>query len=724
MAHEGGESMGRRGISAAWVLLALATAVGSAGAAAGNAPSNEDAALLGGSTGGVTPRVRPAPNLAITKAKWDGEKATLEVEGKARPGAAVTVASAASGTVLGVATASRDGKWKLQQSNPRPVPCRVRASSGGQQVEAAVAGAPATCDGAATPSLASLTVSGPASVEEGSTARFLATASYTDGTTKDVSAAASWGVDPPVAAVAQGVVTAGAVDADVQVRVSATYAEGGISKTASAWLVIQDRVALSGSHAGRFTAYEGTKTCLTCHLAEATDIHGSVHYQWRGEAGEALGLSTSLAGKLGGINDFCIYPDINWIGKLTNLDGQPVDGGCARCHAGLGGKPSAEPTQAQLENIDCLLCHSKSYKRTVAMVDGAWRFVPDTAAMQVSLLQAAVDITKPDSGTCLNCHTRAGGGNNFKRGDLEEAHRTATADFDVHMAPRSAGGAGLSCLSCHVNVGHRIAGRGVDMRERDLPDRVACTNCHAKAPHGNSKLNDHTARVSCTVCHIPEFAKVAPTDLRRDYSAPPEVVAATRLYEPHMLMASHVRPVYRFFNGTSQFYEFGAEAIPEASGRISMAKPLGSINDRGAQIVALKHHTARQPIDPVTRRLLPLKIGIFFQTGNLAAAVQQGVAEVGWPDNGFEFAETERFLGIYHEVAPAQQALACTSCHGGGRMDFAALGYAPLTTRNGKPLCASCHSAKTADFYKIHDKHVRDKHYDCSTCHTFSKAVS
>ena len=44
---------------------------------------------------------------------------------------------------------------------------------------------------------------------------------------------------------------------------------------------------------------------------------------------------------------------------------------------------------------------------------------------------------------CLDCHTKAGGGNNFKRGDIEEAHRNASASFDVHLAPKSAGGAGL-----------------------------------------------------------------------------------------------------------------------------------------------------------------------------------------------------------------------------------------------------------------------------------------
>jgi hypothetical protein len=183
-----------------------------------------------------------------------------------------------------------------------------------------------------------------------------------------------------------------------------------------------------------------------------------------------------------------------------------------------------------------------------------------------------------------------------------------------------------------------------------------------------------------------------------------------------------VTPVYRFFNGRSRFYEFATPAVPQANGLVLMAGPLGSRTDAGAKITAMKRHTGRQPIDPTTGYLLPLKIGIFFETGNVANAVNAGIAAMpGWTNNGYEFAETERYLGLYHEVAPASQALSCSSCHGGTRLDFAALGYTPLSMRNGKPLCSSCHSAKTASFTTIHQKHVTDKRIDCSNCHAFSK---
>ena len=251
---------------------------------------------------------------------------------------------------------------------------------------------------------------------------------------------------------------------------------------------------------------------------------------------------------------------------------------------------------------------------------------------------------------------------------------------------------------------------------------MACTNCHSTTPHGSQDIDKHTARVNCTVCHIPSFAKVAATDMDRDWSRPGVLVPATGLYEPYHVEQTHVTPEYRFFNGTSYFYQFGDEAVPEANGLITMSEPDGKITDSGAKIHAFKRHQGNQPRDPVTGRLLPLKIGKFFETGQIDTAVELGAAGVGWTYNGHEFAGTERYMGLFHEVAPRENALACNDCHGGNRLDFDALGYAPLSTRNGRDLCSSCHERESASFTSIHSRHVTRYGYDCSTCHTFSKA--
>ncbi len=483
------------------------------------------------------------------------------------------------------------------------------------------------------------------------------------------------------------------------------------------------------SHANFFDNYEGSKTCNQCHLETSRHVHESLHYQWNGPAPYAVNLDRG--GKLGSINDFCGFPDINFIGQLTNLEGNKVDGGCAQCHVGRGLKPAPEQTVAQLENIDCLVCHSNTYKRKVAQVDGAFRFVPAPEKMQVSLLDAITNIQRtPDKGTCVNCHAYAGGGCNNKRGDIEEAHRDPPAWFDVHLASRINGGAGLHCISCHKTENHRIAGRGVDMQATDLDEPVRCTNCHDAQPHDNNNLDRHTARVDCTVCHIPAYARIASTDMFRDFSQPAEIVESKQLYEPHIDRAANVTPEYHFFNGLSRFYKFGTPALPDDSGRVVMAEPLGDISDSNAKLFAFKRHEALQPRDRDTQYLIPLKTGILFQTGNIDAAIKQGASEVGWPlANGYDFAPTERYMGIFHEVAPAENALECTACHGDfGRIDFAGLGYSPLSQRNGQPLCSSCHEDESDEwsgqeyFEKVHKKHAREEGIDCGACHLFTAA--
>lgn len=679
-----------------------------------------------------TSRKKGGNAVLILESTWKASKKKLVIKGQSPPRSTVKLISAQNGTELGSTQAKSDGTWKKTIKNPLSVPCRIRVELEGAVAEMAVKNAPEDC-GAVTPStsLTGISVSGPSELDENTQAEYSVTASYSDGSTQDVSSLANWDLtETSYAAMDGNRLNALEVPNDLEITLTATHVEGEITRSDTVQVTILDQsIPLEGSHAERFSAYKGTATCLECHTTEAVAAHGGVHYQWKGDASETVGLKPGDAGKLGGINDFCIYPDINWIGKLKNIHSQPVDGGCAKCHVGLGEKPVATASQRQLENIDCLICHSEGYKRTVGMVDGAYRFVPDTQKMEVSIFQAAVDITLPSNGRCLDCHTKAGGGNNFKRGDLEEAHRNATRSFDVHMASKQSGGAGLNCVDCHTASGHRIAGRGTDLRPFDSLDEVSCEKCHGDTPHDDKKLDKHTYRVNCTVCHIPTFAKVAPTDMARDWSQPGELNEAKGLYEPANTRLANVIPEYRFFNGTSYFYQFGDAAIPEENGFITMSAPMGSIKDSGARIYAFKHHLGNQPIEMNDRRLLPLKIGLFFETGVIDLAVQKGAEAVGWPNQGYEFARTERFMGLFHEVAPSGQALSCTDCHsGGGRMDFNALGYSPKQTYDGKALCASCHKDESDEwdgdkrFKKVHEKHVDDKELDCSKCHSFSKA--
>lgn len=551
------------------------------------------------------------------------------------------------------------------------------------------------------------------------------------------------------AATARVLTTLSTLDAPSLTSVHPTTPTNGDEDTTSRIFLPLVQEIVFTSHRDAYQSYEGSSTCLGCHEDQARELHGSVHYQWFGPTPDVPDLDGG--GKMDGINDFCGFPDVNFIGQLTNLDGETVDGGCATCHVGMGARPEAEATDAQLANMDCLVCHSPTYKRKVEATDDGYHFVPAPEKMSVPLLDAITDVQLPGDGNCLSCHVNAGGGDNNKRGDIESTHANPpSAHFDVHMAAPELGGAGLGCLDCHVAQDHRIAGRGTDLRATDLDVPVTCTNCHPSAPHDSGRLNEHTARVDCASCHIPTFAKVVSTEMVRDYREA-EVVESKRLYEPKMTREANVTPEYVFDNGTSDFYEFGTAITLGPRDRVVMATPLGSIQDDGAKIIPVKHHVGIQPVDLSSNWLIPVKLGVLFQTGDTDAAIVAGADAMDWPLNdGYDFVTTERFMGIYHEVAPASEALACDDCHGvnATRLDFDALGYAPKEERNGRPLCLSCHGYEDDQeewgdrfFYEVHEEHVggegegdggddlsaaavADGHFTCNECHTFNAATA
>lgn len=680
--------------------------------------------------------VSAAPcQIVIDTAVWKKNKQKLLVRGKGFAGAQLELSDADTGKLMASAEVNKAGKWAALVKLEEDIPCRLTVVSSHALAEKDVKNAPQDCSQASdVKTLTALKIEGPSVIDENSRQRYHGQAQFSDGTRQDVTAEAAWQENSDFAIFDEnGSLSTLEVDAEQQVTLTALYRFGGVEEEARLTVTIKDGDGgdndLTGSHAGRFSTYQGSKTCMPCHRAQVREVHASVHYQWKGEAPDVLGANGLKLGKLGSINDFCTYPDINWIGKLTNTSGNQVDGGCAKCHVGMGAKPAPQATTAQLENIDCLVCHSDDYRRTVDEVNGTLRFVPDETAMPQGLLPAAVNIGLPSNKSCLKCHAYSGGGNNFKRGDLEAAQANPQKGLDVHMAAASKGGAGLACLDCHRTKAHRIAGRGTDLRPRDSADLLSCANCHGQNPHEEKKVDRHTARVNCTVCHIPQYARGAPTDLHRDWNRPAELVVAKGLFEPHMTMKSNVKPVYRFFNGMSRFYRFGEKAVPASNGLVLMSGPEGTVRDAGAKLYAFKHHRATQPADAASDRILPLKMGLIFQQGDTVKAAAAGAAAVGWTVPGLVYAETERYLGLFHQVAPKREALQCGSCHyGAKRLDFKALGYTPKANRNGRALCLSCHEDesdewKGAEFFdKVHEKHVDDKKFNCKECHNFKAA--
>ena len=487
-------------------------------------------------------------------------------------------------------------------------------------------------------------------------------------------------------------------------------------------------VLVSGQHKGGplppadgdhsdITSWQGTATCIQCHRAEAVEVFSSVHYQWLGET-PYMTDGPARQGKIDiGVNSYCINTTGNW-------------NGCGACHAGLGGRPSPQVSKAQLENIDCLICHQDRYKRK--KVNGV--FVPDTAKMSISMVEAARTVHLPTRNSCLQCHAKGGGGDNFKRGDMALAHgRTRDRNFDVHMATT---GEDLSCQACHITSKHRMAGKGSDLRPTDLALEISCTQCHKDkgktSGHDDDTIGRHVARVACQSCHIATYARNASdtpasekTEIHRDWLDPH--VTASGAIHPRPTMAGNLTPKYKWWNGfSSNYLLFDKTVIDPITGRIPTSRPIGAVNDQKAKLYPFKYKTALQPLATNRDELIALDTSIYFANGDAAGATRQGLVNMGYgAGEAYEWIETDTYQLITHEVTPASKALKCASCHDSiSRMDLQGeLGYQLKASR--AQVCTQCHGDEeeghSKDFEWVHKKHVKDKKYDCSFCHTFSR---
>jgi len=431
------------------------------------------------------------------------------------------------------------------------------------------------------------------------------------------------------------------------------------------------------SHAAMFEHYEGTKTCLACHQQEAESFFHSQHYQWEGEAPDIVNAHGRRLGKMNTVNDFCTNPKANWIGLVYNSRGEVISKGCSACHAGFGKLPSPKMDQAQLENIDCLMCHASGYQRDLYKNDdGSLQWKPILWKNPVGLDSVSKRISLPKRVMCLRCHASSGGGANYKRGDLEYKLADADRNFDVHMGTD---GKNMQCIACHAGDDHRVRGRGTDLSGTDMPSRpLSCDTqeCHGSAPHKVAVLNLHAQRVNCTVCHIPDFAKEDPTDMSRDWSKAVFNAEADN-YTADIKLEKNVRPVYAWYNGTTWEQLMGEPVKRLPDGSVGMMVPQGSRSDPRAKIFAFKLHRGKMPLWTAKQWIIPIVVEEVFPTGQIDPAVKLAAKDIYGVDNvDYSWTDTSRYMGIFHEVQPASQALQCLDCHRpGGRMDWKALGY-------------------------------------------------
>ncbi|MBI5583356.1 MAG: choice-of-anchor D domain-containing protein [Deltaproteobacteria bacterium] len=487
--------------------------------------------------------------------------------------------------------------------------------------------------------------------------------------------------------------------------------------SAAALFLVSGNATGSVAHTG--LTWQGPQTCLACHESQARDMYGSTHYQWQGPALYTVNGPDVQGKLLTAVNSYCISILGNW-------------NACGSCHVGLGAQPASNPvpTLTDLQNIDCLMCHQKDYKR----VKAAGVFVPDTAKMTITMDQAIQTVHLPERVNCLQCHAKGGGGDNNKRGDMALAHGT-TADrtFDVHMATT---GANLACQQCHTTKNHKIAGRGSDLRQTDLDVKMSCSTatCHpnktASNGHVTADVNRHVGRVACQTCHISTYARNATdtaanetTEVYRDWQVPEFNVTLNR-WEPTITRGGDLKPAYRFWNGASWNYSLKDPVLLDAAtGAYATSRPEGGINDSLSKLYPFKYKKAAQPIADSLAMLIAADTAVYFAQGNYDAAVKAGLVNMGYPNTtAYRTIETDTFQLITHEVRPQGNALTCAQCHttAATQMNLRSMGYTMKGTQS--TTCTQCHGSQSIPSYtSLHNRHVSSQGYDCSYCHNFSR---
>lgn len=465
-----------------------------------------------------------------------------------------------------------------------------------------------------------------------------------------------------------------------------------ISKPSSSMTDHSEIEALKGPF---FDGPEVTKACLVCHNKAGHAFMENKHWTWKytdPDTGQHLGKSVL-------INNYC-----------TNAKGN--EGMCAQCHAGYNMTDSQFDFSNQ-NNIDCLVCHESS---------GQYYKVPTTTGSEacsimtegkdpIDWAKLAQSVINPTRSNCGTCHFFGGGGDNVKHGDLSSVLVQPSKDIDVHM---DVNGLNFSCTQCHVGEKHQWSGSryqavSVDKRHKGKPGEMnttaSCASCHGKEPHPNSliglKLNDHTSKIACETCHIPEFAKggVA-TKVDWDWRTAGKTKNGEGYKEStytqgdgehrytyksikgEFKYAENVIPHYYWSNGKSIFTTIDTQFDPSKPVEINSVE--GVPGDSNSLISPFKRMHTIQPYDKGNNTLVYMHLwgddpDAFWGNYDFKSAIAYGMKESNIPYSGeYDFIDTYSYWPINHMVAPKEDALNCQDCHAKkGRFDGIPAVYIP-----------------------------------------------
>lgn len=465
---------------------------------------------------------------------------------------------------------------------------------------------------------------------------------------------------------------------------SVTFASGGAENTTtsrdvSSIVSTADHSTFESLNQEFDYAPDVTEACLECHTEAAKQIHATFHWTWSKEVdGVQVGKAKN------GFNNYCVSARGNE--------------SCTQCHVGYGWRNEDFDLEAE-ENVDCLVCHDTTgtYKKSSASSGHPYyedQMIGDTLQKAVDLSFVATHVGNPGRENCLACHANGGGGNGVKHGDTDMSLVEPEFALDVHMSPEKLN---FACQDCHTASEHKISGRYNDRSaflDHDLNmgrteregNNVSCESCHSATPHNDRDIDNHTAKVACTSCHIPEMAR-GPylTKLSWDWSTAGQTRDGKPFVEDqifdgvenHAYMSKkgtftwgkNVVPEYRWYKGELKQMTL-LDTIDPNRAPIDINPPTGSYSDPDARIWPFKIHKGKQPYDKELNTILPIKLYGRAGTGALWTELDWGKAlaagaeinQVGYSGN-YGFIETNGYWPIKHMVAPAESAVKCSECH-------------------------------------------------------------
>ena len=450
------------------------------------------------------------------------------------------------------------------------------------------------------------------------------------------------------------------------------------------------------------TGPEVTKACLTCHTEAAKQLHKTSHWSWVFENK----ITGKKLGKKNVINNFCVATASNWTR-------------CTSCHIGYGWKDNSFDFDSEVK-VDCLVCHDTTgaYKKFPTdaghpnYVSKEWPPNSGVMVQPPDLTRIAQNVGKPGRQNCGKCHFYGGGGDGVKHGDLDSSLFYPSEEIDVHM---DLDGLNFSCQTCHTTGGHEIAGshyatkstddRGIVIPGQEDQKRGTCISCHGDKPHpatANSKLNDHTDKLACVTCHIPEFARGGrKTKMWWDWSTvgkktadgKPLVIKGSDGYPSYHFMKGDVKweenvePEYYWFDGEMRYTMLGEEIDDSQVVPINQVK--GSYDDPKSRIWPFKVMRGRQPYDTKNKILaIPHLFGddedALWTSYDWNKALKAGMLATDQEFSGeYGFVETEYYWPLTHMVAPSDLSLSCDDCHSqDGRLAGLPGVYIPGSSRN------------------------------------------